>query len=388
MSRRSLFIGVGLAIGFGLVAGPAFAIKLNIPIGSLTEVNSLGQYIQAFYRYFVGAIGIIAMAMIMYGGYRWIVAAGSADQIQEAKSTIVAAIVGLFLALISFVFLNFLNPELTALRDPNVSLQARVLGLGFFCGQVPNAPNGPCGELKTVPNSQGKVCYGDLCSVPGEVCVRIPTQEKPTCLNLDEACKQQSNSNCQQFDQQLIAAGVADKACRKNDMQGVLKDIFGFAGPVTDVCWLGATLTCPTGFDRVNCNAANGVDTFCYKDNQPRTCKTSAGGLSGLIVNIYGRCADPSNTRAAEYSDSICCAASDTDPALSKQFVRCQELPNTLGGDQTEIAIDCAAFDAVIGPYRDSTATVCDPPKKCWAKMRLVYRNNANIDQADCDRID
>jgi len=89
---------------------------LNIPIGSTDRVTSLGEYIGVFYQYFVGAVGILAMTMIMYGGYRWIVAAGDSGQIQEAKSTIVSAVVGLFIALSSYVFLSFINPSLVSLN--------------------------------------------------------------------------------------------------------------------------------------------------------------------------------------------------------------------------------------------------------------------------------
>ncbi len=72
----------------------------------------IGQYIAALYRYFIGAIAIIATVMIMWGGFLWLTAAGSASQIGIAKSRITGALIGLVLALGSYLILNTINPKL------------------------------------------------------------------------------------------------------------------------------------------------------------------------------------------------------------------------------------------------------------------------------------
>ncbi|MFW0862088.1 MAG: pilin [Candidatus Komeilibacteria bacterium] len=83
--------------------------------GSAIDINSgsLGQYILAIYNYGIGLVAVLAVVMIMFGGYKWIFAAGNASSIGSAKSTIISALVGLVLALGSYLLLNTINPALT-----------------------------------------------------------------------------------------------------------------------------------------------------------------------------------------------------------------------------------------------------------------------------------
>jgi len=75
-------------------------------------VEDLAHYLAGFYRYFVGIVGIIAATMIMYGGIRWILAAGNRSRIQDAKNVIFSAIIGLLIAFLSYLLLYLLNPRL------------------------------------------------------------------------------------------------------------------------------------------------------------------------------------------------------------------------------------------------------------------------------------
>jgi len=87
----------------------------NFVAGSAIDINSgsLGQYILAIYNYGIGLVAVLAVVMIMFGGYKWIFAAGNASSIGSAKSTIISALVGLALALGSYLLLNTINPALT-----------------------------------------------------------------------------------------------------------------------------------------------------------------------------------------------------------------------------------------------------------------------------------
>jgi hypothetical protein len=55
--------------------------------------------------------------MIMFNGLRWAAAAGNSEQISTAKSGIVSAVVGLILALGSYVILSTLNPAFVNLQN-------------------------------------------------------------------------------------------------------------------------------------------------------------------------------------------------------------------------------------------------------------------------------
>lgn len=74
-------------------------------------VSYLPQYISAVYSYLVGIAGIFAVALIMWGGIKWIFAGGDTGKVGEAQKTIQNAVIGLILALGSYLLLFMINPN-------------------------------------------------------------------------------------------------------------------------------------------------------------------------------------------------------------------------------------------------------------------------------------
>ncbi|MFA5069849.1 MAG: M15 family metallopeptidase [Patescibacteria group bacterium] len=101
--------------------GSEVVFEPQIPLpdfaGGTVSGSQFGEYLKAFYRYFSGVVGILAAAMIVFGGYQWITAAGNASRIQNAKTTISGALVGLVLTLTAYIFLNTINPELVQFKS-------------------------------------------------------------------------------------------------------------------------------------------------------------------------------------------------------------------------------------------------------------------------------
>lgn len=113
-------IGIATALSVALpLAVHAQAIKLEVGIGALGEVNDpyLANYIISAYQFIVGSIGVVAAVMIMFNGMRWVTAGGSSENIGVAKEGISSAIVGLLIALMSYVLLNAINPALVGFQD-------------------------------------------------------------------------------------------------------------------------------------------------------------------------------------------------------------------------------------------------------------------------------
>lgn len=106
--------------GRGYCLADRVPTELSIPIGGIGYVKDIGSYIALLYNYLIGALVIVAIVMIMYGGFRWITAAGSPEQISDAKRTIVGAVVGLALGLFSYTLLNVINPALLRLELPRI----------------------------------------------------------------------------------------------------------------------------------------------------------------------------------------------------------------------------------------------------------------------------
>lgn len=52
-------------------------------------------------------LGIIAVVIILLGGFKWMTAAGNEDKVSEAKKLIGAGIIGLVIILSAFLIVNF-----------------------------------------------------------------------------------------------------------------------------------------------------------------------------------------------------------------------------------------------------------------------------------------
>ena len=119
------------------ISEPATPLQLEQPLGGSTSVANVGEYIQLVYNFALGIVGIIAVVLIMFGGMRWISAAGNEQTIGTAKEIIVSALIGLFLALFSYSILVFVNPEFDQL---DVAVLQIPVSTEFVCGDPPPSP--------------------------------------------------------------------------------------------------------------------------------------------------------------------------------------------------------------------------------------------------------
>ena len=53
------------------------------------------------------AVGIISVVMLIYGGLRYIISGGDSKKVTDAKNTIMYAIIGLLIAILSYAIVNF-----------------------------------------------------------------------------------------------------------------------------------------------------------------------------------------------------------------------------------------------------------------------------------------
>jgi len=89
----------------------------------------LAQYIISLYRFGVWFAISLSIFMIMFGGFQWLVSGGSPDRIGRAKGYISNALIGLILALASYIILETINPQLVNLEIPVVTLADQYSGL-------------------------------------------------------------------------------------------------------------------------------------------------------------------------------------------------------------------------------------------------------------------
>jgi len=91
----------------------------NFKAGQEVEVkpDTFAKYLIAIYEWAIRVIVVLAVVMIMVGGFMWLTAGGSSQKVNLAKKRINSAIIGLVLALSSYLLLNFINPELVSFRS-------------------------------------------------------------------------------------------------------------------------------------------------------------------------------------------------------------------------------------------------------------------------------
>lgn len=93
---------------------PATCTSDNGP--TTCQLPYLAIYITGLYNYAMGIIGILAAIAIMIGGMLWLVSAGNASRITQAKNWISGAITGIIIMSTSYILLNEVNPELVGLK--------------------------------------------------------------------------------------------------------------------------------------------------------------------------------------------------------------------------------------------------------------------------------
>ncbi len=105
---------------------PAFAQKVplggNAP-GEPAKYNPIAwlgtdpnQVIGSLIKILLGFIGTLSLLFVVLGGYRLILARGNADEIKKGKETIVYAIIGVILSLMSYVIVSLVVATLTSAK--------------------------------------------------------------------------------------------------------------------------------------------------------------------------------------------------------------------------------------------------------------------------------
>lgn len=124
MKINKLF-SVVVIFGFLAVATSALAYEDYKPLVQIPRVVNTGnflQYLSGIYNFLISIVGILAMAALVYGGFRYLTSVGNPAAVEDAKDIINSAIIGLVLALSSWLILNEINPDvLVTSRKPGIT---------------------------------------------------------------------------------------------------------------------------------------------------------------------------------------------------------------------------------------------------------------------------
>lgn len=94
-----------------VLAVPAIA-SAQVNIGNYGDTFGLGTAdleatVINIVQWVLGFLGLIAVIMILYGGFIWITAGGNEDKVASAKKIISAAVVGLIVVLLAWAIVTF-----------------------------------------------------------------------------------------------------------------------------------------------------------------------------------------------------------------------------------------------------------------------------------------
>ena len=121
LTRTAAAIGMGLllllpVLGFsGLGVQSVSAQELEVDDffdDDFTDSTGLGQAdlqqtIGNLIRVFLGFLGIIAVIIVLMGGFKWMTAGGNDDKVADAKKLLVAGIIGLAIILSAYAITSF-----------------------------------------------------------------------------------------------------------------------------------------------------------------------------------------------------------------------------------------------------------------------------------------
>lgn len=126
---RMLLAGAVVAIA-GLFAAPAMAV--TCPAGSLNDSadtyaqcnlpnkdesgkeTNLFQTIQTIINWILAVLGLVAVIMVIIGGFTYMTSQGDPGKTKKAKDTILYGIIGLIIALLAFAIVNFVLANIFA----------------------------------------------------------------------------------------------------------------------------------------------------------------------------------------------------------------------------------------------------------------------------------
>lgn len=107
--KKALSFFLTLSLAFVLFAGPVLAQDIGLEYGKASGLGNQDVRITAvqIINVLLGLIGVICTALMVYAGFNWMTAAGNEEQIEKAKKTMRAAVIGLAIVLSAWTITSF-----------------------------------------------------------------------------------------------------------------------------------------------------------------------------------------------------------------------------------------------------------------------------------------
>ncbi|PIR72173.1 MAG: hypothetical protein COU42_02160, partial [Candidatus Nealsonbacteria bacterium CG10_big_fil_rev_8_21_14_0_10_36_24] len=83
-------------------------------------ITPVPEYVRYIYNALIWLSGLIALIVLIIGGFEWFTSAGDIDRIRSAKDRISAAVLGIIILIGSYLILVSINPELVVFHLPRL----------------------------------------------------------------------------------------------------------------------------------------------------------------------------------------------------------------------------------------------------------------------------
>ncbi len=95
-----------------VVGAQSGVVQLNTGLKTYATQTGLGtkdlrESVMSIVNVLMGFLGIIAVIVILYGGFLWMTAAGSEEKVGQAKKLIIGGVIGLAIILSALAITNF-----------------------------------------------------------------------------------------------------------------------------------------------------------------------------------------------------------------------------------------------------------------------------------------
>lgn len=110
MTKKKILLTILMSLAF--LAVPVMTLAApSIDTGSLgsTGLSSgdLKATVVKIVNYVLGLLALVAVIMILWGGFTWLTAAGNEEKVEKAKEIISAAVIGIVIILLAWAIVNF-----------------------------------------------------------------------------------------------------------------------------------------------------------------------------------------------------------------------------------------------------------------------------------------
>ncbi len=159
-------------------------------------IDTLQDYLESAYKFGIAIVAILAVIMIGVGGFMYIVtSAGNAGKLANAKEIITSAILGLVMALLSWLILFVINPDLVGNALEGVELDRDNNTWKNDYDPDPDICKDGNALYEAGECSGDYVCTGDtcvpkknICSAPGQPKVKGVCHQDDPVAHQGESC--------------------------------------------------------------------------------------------------------------------------------------------------------------------------------------------------------